>query len=102
MHLSHGKAPLDLLAVARAETQLPFIVNDRAAPANDDLLAAGVRILYEGHQPFFVMIQALYDAYQKQCNGDSAALRSGAASSKVRSLALAEDEYAAFVREFLS
>jgi 2-methylisocitrate lyase-like PEP mutase family enzyme len=96
-----GKAPLDLLTVAHTATHLPFIVNDRAPPAKDGLLAAGVRILYEGHQPFFVMVQALSDAYKTQRNGDSAALRSSAASSEVRRLAFAEDEYAALVREFL-
>jgi 2-methylisocitrate lyase-like PEP mutase family enzyme len=96
-----GKAPLDLLRAAHAATSLPFIVNDRNPPPRDELLRLGVRILYEGHQPFFVMIQALHEAYAAQRRGDRESLHQRSLADDVRKPALAEEEYAGSVSDYL-
>jgi carboxyvinyl-carboxyphosphonate phosphorylmutase len=79
----NGRVDLELLDAVHSATQIPLIVS-RVTVAREDLQERGVRILYQGHEPFFVALKALSQAY--------ADLFAGAQPSELRDRALTPDQ----------
>jgi carboxyvinyl-carboxyphosphonate phosphorylmutase len=98
-----GKCSLEVLTAVRNLTTLPLIINDRQPPVPPAQLAAlGVRIMVLGHQPYYVMLQALYDSMKSLLHGGSQRdLVPASLPPELRKLTFAEDDFAAWSAEFL-
>jgi carboxyvinyl-carboxyphosphonate phosphorylmutase len=91
----------ELQAVRDAAPDMLLVLSGQPA-ANDVLAANGVRIVFQGHLPYFVMLRALYEAYvEAQETGSTAGLRERALSAELQSVALRGNEYAAWTKEYL-
>ncbi len=96
-----GVGSLDEVKALRAEADLPIVLNAAPAPVAD-LAARGVRVVFQGHLPYFVALKALYDSYRHlRQEGDAAELRERALPADLQALALAEAEYAGWRKEYL-
>ncbi len=90
-----------LQSVREAAPDMPLVLSVQAA-ANDVLAANRVRIVFQGHLPYFVMLRALYDAYvEAHETGSTAGLSSRALPAELQAAALRGEEYAAWAREYL-
>jgi carboxyvinyl-carboxyphosphonate phosphorylmutase len=98
-----GALDFDQLQAVREDApDMPLVLSGQPA-ANDVLAANGVRIVFQGHLPYFVMLRALHDAYvEAHATGSTAGLRDRALSPELQSVALRGDEYASWTREYLS
>ena len=88
----------------RSATHLPFVLGSAGGELTDNsfLEARGVRIIIRGHQPFFVAIQALYQAMKHISDGGSPSdLGSLSASPDLRSIIFNCAEYSRYQQEFL-
>jgi 2-methylisocitrate lyase-like PEP mutase family enzyme len=96
-----GRCSLELAAAVYKETGLPLIAN-RAPGTPEELYAAGVRVQYQGHQPYYVMLKALHDAYVTLRNGGTMAdIAPNAIAGEARAAAFAEKEYSRIRGDFL-
>jgi carboxyvinyl-carboxyphosphonate phosphorylmutase len=97
-----GTATRELFEAAYTEAKLPLVTNDNNPLPQDELLRLGVRIMYQGHQPYFVALQALYESYLALRKGDATReLQARSISPELRRIALKEDAYAGWAKEFL-
>jgi carboxyvinyl-carboxyphosphonate phosphorylmutase len=88
-------------AIHEAAGGLPLVVNAVVA-SPEDLAASGVRLFFQGHAPYFVMLRALYESYGHLVKGGAAAeLADKALPAEVAALALDEGQYARWAREYL-
>ena len=84
----------------RSVTALPIVLNAAPAPASD-LAANGVRVVLQGHLPYFVALKALHDAYRHLREGGSMdELRAQALPPELGALALGESDYARWLKEY--
>ena len=96
-----GVSSVDQLEALAAATDLPIVLNAAPAPAAD-LAARRVRVILQGHLPYFVALKALLGAYRHlRAGGAAADLRAQALPADLQALALAETEYAAWRKEYL-
>ena len=93
--------PEDLQAIHAAGGSLPLVLNTEPAPP-EALAASGVRLIFQGHVPYFVMLRALYESYQHLRNGGVPAdLAEKALDAQLQALVLNEAEYARWAKEYL-
>jgi 2-methylisocitrate lyase-like PEP mutase family enzyme len=90
---------LEQVEAIHAATSLPLAINSTPAPAQT-LIDNGVRLLLTGHTAYFAMLRALYDAFETLRSGGS--LRDRVLSPELQSIALAEADYAAWAKQYLS
>jgi carboxyvinyl-carboxyphosphonate phosphorylmutase len=84
-----------------AAATVPLVLN-MAPGSRDELAAKGVRIILQGNLPYFVAMQALYDAYRFIKNGGMPEdLRDQALKPELQAAALAEADYATWARDYL-
>jgi carboxyvinyl-carboxyphosphonate phosphorylmutase len=100
---ARGVKDLDqVTAIHQAAGGLPLVVN-AAVGSPEDLAANGVRLFFQGHAPYFVMLRALYESYQHLVKGGAAAeLADKALRAEVAALALDEAQYARWAQEYLN
>jgi 2-methylisocitrate lyase-like PEP mutase family enzyme len=97
-----GVSDLEQVRRLRSATSLPFLLNSLSVPA-EELLREGVRIVMQGHQPYFYMLRALYDAYlHLLAGGTPAELQKQALPPDLQKIALAEQDYQAWVQAYLT
>jgi carboxyvinyl-carboxyphosphonate phosphorylmutase len=96
-----GVSTIEDVRAVRAVTTLPLMLN--AAPASiDELAGLGVRIILQGHLPYFVAMKAIHDAYKLQREKGPAAVPSELiASAQLQAIAMASEEYARQAKEHL-
>jgi carboxyvinyl-carboxyphosphonate phosphorylmutase len=88
-------------AIHDAVPMLRLVLNTDPAPY-DELAAAGARVVFQGHQAFYVAIKAV-DAYYKALRaGGRQAIGDMAASGQLQRQALAEAEFSAWARDYLA
>jgi carboxyvinyl-carboxyphosphonate phosphorylmutase len=96
-----GAPTLEQVDAVAAATSLPIVLNTMVASA-EELSARSVRVVNQGHQPYFVAMQALYESYLHiRGGGPMEALREKWLSPELQAIALDEAEYARRAREFL-
>jgi carboxyvinyl-carboxyphosphonate phosphorylmutase len=95
-------ATLDqVAAIHEVARDLPIVVNAAVAPL-EDLAANGVRLFFQGHTPYFAMLQTLYESYQHLVKGGAASeLAEKALPAELQAVALDEAEYARLAKEYL-
>ena len=97
-----GATSLEQVEALRTATSLPLLLNSEPA-SQDELVARGVRIVLQGHLPYFVMLRALYESYEQLLSaGDPSVLTGRTLSKELQAVALAEVEHAAWARQFLA
>jgi len=97
----NGRGTLDLIEAVYRETGLPLIAN-RVPGTKEELFARGVRVQYLGHQPYYVMLKALQDAYVTLKNGGTGAdLAPLTIAGAERDTAFADREYTRARAEYL-
>jgi carboxyvinyl-carboxyphosphonate phosphorylmutase len=96
-----GVKTLEEVQTIENACDVPLLVN--ALPVTDEqLLAHRVRIVMQGHLPYYVALKALYDAYQHLREGGSPDdLRGLTLPAELQSIALAEDDYKRQAKEYL-
>ena len=96
-----GIKPNEELEAAAAELERPLILGpgftDREA-----LARLGVRICLQGHQPFAAATQAIHDTLKALREGTLPAELKGLASKELTARATRADDYAAWIKRFLS
>ncbi len=96
-----GIKPGAELEAAAAELERPLILGpgftDREA-----LARLGVRICLQGHQPFAAATQAIHDTLKALRDGRLPAELKGLASKELTARATRADDYAAWIKRFLS
>jgi carboxyvinyl-carboxyphosphonate phosphorylmutase len=96
-----GRCSLALVEAVHEATGLPLVAN-RAEGTNEELYARGVRVKYLGHQPYYVALKALYEAYVTLKNGGSAAdLAPRVIQGEARAAAFADEAYTRARSEYL-
>jgi carboxyvinyl-carboxyphosphonate phosphorylmutase len=92
---------LDEVKSIAAACKVPLLVN--ALPTPDaELLAHRVRIVMQGHVPYYVALKALWDSFQFLRNGGSPdELRQKALPADLQAMALAETEFTELTKEYL-
>lgn len=97
-----GVREVEQIRAVRAATSLPLLLNSPLG-SEEELLALGVRIVLQGHQPYYVMLRALYEAYQHLLTGGTASeLQQRSLPRDLLEVALREAEHAAWARDFLA
>ncbi len=100
-----GVSTISQLERIHKETSLPLLTGSRA-PELDDLdrmASAGVRIAQKGHLPIRAAMKALLDTYKAQKSGlGGAELKDALASEETMNIALGQDSYDQWKREFLN
>ena len=90
-----------LRAIASA-CDVPLLLNALSVP-HDTLLEHRVRIVMQGHLPYYVALKALYDSYQHLLAGGSVDdLRARALTPELQAIALSEQEYRELAGQYLS
>ncbi len=94
------RAELDAIA---AEIRLPIILGGTPPELADlDYLSGrGVRIALQGHQPIRAAVQAIYATMQAMRAGTPAAKLQAMPTAELMRIAMAEDEYDQWMRNFL-
>jgi carboxyvinyl-carboxyphosphonate phosphorylmutase len=96
-----GVTSVEQVAAIEEAVRLPLMINAAVAPY-EELSSLSVRIVLQGHLPYFVALRALHDAYRHLREGGSlAALQEQALLPEHQAIALSEAEYAAWAREYL-
>lgn len=96
-----GVKTLEELDVIAGACEQPLYVNDLPV-REEELLSRRVRIVMQGHVPYYVALKALYDSFVFLRNGGSPeVLRDRALSAQEQSLALAESEFAQLSDRYL-
>jgi carboxyvinyl-carboxyphosphonate phosphorylmutase len=96
-----GVTSIEQVASIRDAAMRPVVLN-AAVASNDELASLGVRVLLQGHLPYFVALKALQDAYVHLRDGGSqAALRERALPPELQAIALDEANYARQAKEYL-
>jgi carboxyvinyl-carboxyphosphonate phosphorylmutase len=91
-----------LKAIHTVAGGIPLVVNSPIAP-NEDLAANGVRLMFQGHLPYFVMLRSLYESYQHVVKGGAPSeLSEKALPAELQAIALDEAEYARLATEYLN
>ena len=93
------------IEAVRVASDLPLVLGSTGGKLNDNafLLSHGVRIVLQGHQPFFVAMTALHDAMkQVQDGGSPSDLSERAASVELQDAILRSREYARWQRDYLT
>jgi len=91
----------DVQAIHEAAGPLPLVLNSLPGPA-DQMAANGVRLFFQGHAPYFVMLGALYDAYRHLLDGGAPAeLAAKQLPPDLLGVALDEAEYAQVAKDYL-
>ena len=97
----NGRGTLELLQTIYDATGLPMISN-RTPGTMEELAARGVRIFYQGHQPYYVALQALYECYESLASGGTMAdLAKKAIADGPRQTAFADADYTRERTDFL-
>ena len=100
-----GVSTISQLERIHKETSLPLLTGSRA-PELDDLdrmASAGVRIAQKGHLPIRAAMKALLDTYNAQKSGlGGVELKDTLASEETMNIALGQDSYDQWKREFLN
>jgi 2-methylisocitrate lyase-like PEP mutase family enzyme len=93
--------PAQLHAVQEAAGGLPLVVNTAVGSA-EEMAAKGVRLFFQGHQAYFVMLRALLEAYETLLAGaPPSALAEKALTPEQLAIALDEAEYARLAKDYL-
>jgi carboxyvinyl-carboxyphosphonate phosphorylmutase len=96
-----GVKDLAQLQRVHAASPLPIVLNSEPA-AMPDLVANGVRLIFQGALPYFVALQALYDAYAHlAAGGKPEGLNERVLTPELRKIAMYEDGYALQAKEYL-
>ena len=87
----------------RAAVKLPIIVGLAPALKRDDLVARGVRLVLQGHQPVAAAVKALRDVYTHLYNGRAPAeLKSLIATPDEMNRLVNAGQYEAWRQQYLS
>jgi oxaloacetate decarboxylase len=97
-----GVKSVDQIDAIASACALPLFVN--ALPASEsDLVQRRVRVVMQGHVPYFAALKALYDSFQfLRAGGSPDALREDALTPELHALALNEEEYKNWTVRYLS
>jgi carboxyvinyl-carboxyphosphonate phosphorylmutase len=96
-----GVTGVEQVAAIQDAASLPLVLNAAVAP-NEELASHGVRVVMQGHLPYFAALKALHDAYLHLREGGSqAALREQALPAELQAIALAEADYGRWTKEYL-
>ena len=93
-----GTTAKEQVEAVHAATRLPLVLNTLAAPA-DELAKLGVRLVFQGHAPYFVALRALHEAYTALRDG--VALKDRVAGPDLQAQALDAATYATLTRDYL-
>ncbi len=96
-----GIKPGAELEAAAAELERPLILGPGFTD-REDLARLGVRICLQGHQPFAAATQAIHDTLKALREGTLPAELKGLASKELTARATRADDYAAWIKRFLS
>jgi 2-methylisocitrate lyase-like PEP mutase family enzyme len=80
--------------------RLPMMSNAVPVPAAE-LVASGVRLINQGHQPFYAMLHSLSNSYRHLVAGGNPADLESPGQSEVQAIALREADYTAWSDSFL-
>ena len=96
-----GVSSIEQVQTVHALTSRPLMVNAPNLPAGQ-LAANGVRLIAQGHLPYFAALRALYEAQLHLRNGGSqAALKDRVLTPELEAIALQTPEYDRQAREYL-
>jgi hypothetical protein len=80
---------------------VPLYLNALDIPA-EDLITLRVRVIMQGHIPYYVALKSLWDSFQFLRNGGTPAeLGKNALPKELQALVLAETDYAERTTEYL-
>jgi oxaloacetate decarboxylase len=92
---------LEHLQAISSACSVPLYLNALQIP-EADLISMRVRIIMQGHIPYYVALKALWDSFQFLRNGGTPQeLAKNALPKELQALALAETEYSELTKEFL-
>ena len=98
-----GLTKLEEFDAMRAAVKLPIIVGLAPALKRDDLVARGVRLVLQGHQPVAAAVKALRDVYTHLYNGRAPAeLKSLIATPDEMNRLVNAGQYEAWRQQYLS
>ncbi|MPZ50090.1 MAG: oxaloacetate decarboxylase [Dehalococcoidia bacterium] len=88
-------------AIYEASGGLPMVLNTTPGSI-EELAANGMRLFFQGHAPYFVMLNALYESYQHILRGGAPAdLNPKTLPAELLAIALDEAEYGRLGKEYL-